>query len=259
MNLFFYKKVIKRVILYAVFFYSLLNHNLRANNYQIAKHKFVLEVVIDQFIIDSSNETAVSFSFLDAEIGNTYTYSFSSNNGAANVTGNGIINATNETVSEINLSQLENGTITLTVTLTNTNNNSVTTVKDTIVKGIDTDNDGIENAMDPDDDNDGILDNLDSFPLDANNVTTIVSEAITPNNDGINDFWIIKGIEKYPDNLVQVYNRSGKVVYTKKGYANTWKGTYQSNSELLPTGSYYYSIDLGNNSALKKGWLFINY
>ena len=34
-----------------------------------------------------------------------------------------------------------------------------------------------------------------------------IPNAFSPNNDGINDFWKIRGIEGYPNNKLRVYNR----------------------------------------------------
>ena len=49
------------------------------------------------------------------------------------------------------------------------------------------------------------------------------------------------------------------VVFATTSYKNDWNGTYNSNSEKLPAGSYFYVIDLGNGTAPLQGWMFINY
>jgi len=65
----------------------------------------------------------------------------------------------------------------------------------------------------------------------------------------VNDTWIVKNIEFYPNNKVTVYDRTGIVVYTKQGYANDWAGTYHG--AILNQGTYYYLVDLGNGSTLR--------
>ncbi len=60
----------------------------------------------------------------------------------------------------------------------------------------------------------------------------------TPNEDGYNDVFFIKGLDDYPDNSLVIYNRWGNLVYEKSGYANDWKGVNQ-NGELLPDGTYF--------------------
>ncbi len=68
---------------------------------------------------------------------------------------------------------------------------------------------------------------------------------ITPNNDKSNDFFVIDGIENYPNNLFTVFNRYGKTVFTTSGYQNTWAGTDNEGAELS-TGVYFYSLDLND-------------
>ena len=86
-----------------------------------------------------------------------------------------------------------------------------------------------------------------------------IATAITPNGDGINDGWVIRGIENYPNNVVKVYNRQGHEVFGAQGYQNNWEGFYNDNREKLPPGSYYYVVNLGDGSAPIDGWIFINY
>ena len=72
-----------------------------------------------------------------------------------------------------------------------------------------------------------------------------VPNAFTPNGDGINDLWDIPGLSVYPNCVVSVYNRYGTRVYYSVGYPRSWNGTY--NGHALPTGTYYYIIDLKIN------------
>lgn len=72
-----------------------------------------------------------------------------------------------------------------------------------------------------------------------------VSNYITPNQDGINDTWVIEGIEKYDHSIVKIYNRSGQLIWASKGYDHPWQGNHKS-GQVIP-GTYYYTIDLGVN------------
>ena len=83
----------------------------------------------------------------------------------------------------------------------------------------------------------------------------VIYNTFTPNGDGINDTWHIEGIENYPDNFVQIYNRDGMKVYEKHGYNNEWDGKYYGND--LPAATYYYILDLGNGSDILKGHVTI--
>ncbi|MCW3083646.1 MAG: hypothetical protein JWP12_1012 [Bacteroidetes bacterium] len=79
----------------------------------------------------------------------------------------------------------------------------------------------------------------------------MVANLISPNGDGINDSWYIQDLSSFPDNEVHIYNIYGNEVYTKKGYANDWKGTY--NGADLPDGTYYYTLKLDSSNLVIKG------
>jgi gliding motility-associated-like protein len=82
-----------------------------------------------------------------------------------------------------------------------------------------------------------------------------VPTGFSPDNDGINDFFEIPGIAKYPDCSVIIYNRSGEVVFESKGYNTPWDGTF--NGQALPIASYYYFIDFGDGSDVQTGIISI--
>ena len=78
-----------------------------------------------------------------------------------------------------------------------------------------------------------------------------VPNAFTPNGDGINDTWNIKYLDSYPNCTVKIYNRYGENVYSSIGYGIPWNGTY--NGSALPTGPYYYIINLKNGIKVLSG------
>lgn len=83
----------------------------------------------------------------------------------------------------------------------------------------------------------------------------LVFNGFSPNGDQVNDYWHILGIEAYPDNTVQVFNRWGNLVFEQKGYTNAqaWDGTW--NGKALPDGTYYYLVDPGKGSKIRSGYL----
>ncbi|UKJ06770.1 MBG domain-containing protein [Solitalea lacus] len=89
---------------------------------------------------------------------------------------------------------------------------------------------------------------VEDFVLKATNV-------ITPNADGRNDKWLVRNIESYPNNLVKIFDKAGRIIYTKTGYLNEWDGSF--NGQPLQEGTYYYIIDLGNGSKLYKGYITV--
>jgi gliding motility-associated-like protein len=68
------------------------------------------------------------------------------------------------------------------------------------------------------------------------------SNGITPNGDGANDLWVIDKITLFPNNVVEIYNRWGELLFQAKNYQNNWDGTYKGKD--LPVGTYYFIIDL---------------
>ena len=72
----------------------------------------------------------------------------------------------------------------------------------------------------------------------------IYGDGISPNGDGVNDVWQIDNIEKYPDCVVEIYNRWGELLFQSVGYINKWDGTFKG--KPLPVGTYYYIINLND-------------
>jgi gliding motility-associated-like protein len=96
-----------------------------------------------------------------------------------------------------------------------------------------------------------------------------VFNAVTPNDDGLNDYLSIDGLDCYPDNTLEIYNRWGVKVYDVQGYNNTsvrFNGYSDGRvtiktSEELPNGTYYYILkytDSNRNSNQKTGFLYLS-
>jgi gliding motility-associated-like protein len=75
-------------------------------------------------------------------------------------------------------------------------------------------------------------------------------EGVSPNGDMQNDFFVIKGIESYPNNLLTIYNRWGNVVYEQSGYNNEWQGQ-NNKGEPLPDGTYYAIFQPSGDSGVE--------
>ena len=67
-----------------------------------------------------------------------------------------------------------------------------------------------------------------------------IPSAFTPNADGTNDLWELKGLDVYPNPEVQIYNRWGNVIFYSKGIYTPFDGT--DNNKMLPEGMYIYKI-----------------
>ena len=69
-----------------------------------------------------------------------------------------------------------------------------------------------------------------------------IADAITPNGDGINDRWVVGGLEFFPQSEVEVFNRWGQLIFRSKPGTTWWDGTF--NGALLPASDYYYVISV---------------
>ncbi|WP_318312128.1 T9SS type B sorting domain-containing protein [Flagellimonas crocea] len=91
----------------------------------------------------------------------------------------------------------------------------------------------------------------------------VVYNEFSPNGDGVNDYFKIDCLDRYPNNTLQVYNRWGNIVFQTKSYKNNWDGTPNGRAMIqpedqLPVGTYYYVLDLGDGSEPRTDWLYLN-
>jgi gliding motility-associated-like protein len=70
-----------------------------------------------------------------------------------------------------------------------------------------------------------------------------IPNAFSPNDDGINDQFVVPGLEYYMNISFTVFNKWGNIVYSSNDYRNDWKG--QNNSgEMLTDDTYYFLLDI---------------
>ena len=81
----------------------------------------------------------------------------------------------------------------------------------------------------------------------------LIPNALTPNGDGKNDRFIIRGLEQYERADLTVFNRWGTEVYRNRNYRQDWDGGG------LSEGTYYYRLLLfsGGAQTVHKGWVLI--
>ncbi len=77
----------------------------------------------------------------------------------------------------------------------------------------------------------------------------------SPNGDGINEYFTIKGIESYPRNTLEVYNRWGNRIFKKTDYQGDWDGTW--GGLVLPDGTYYYILQAEGLTAVS-GYVYLH-
>ena len=79
----------------------------------------------------------------------------------------------------------------------------------------------------------------------------VISNMMSPNDDGKNDTWGIGNIENYPGTEVIVVNREGEIIFESQDYKNEWDG--KCKGKLLPDATYYYIVKFVDSDKIYKG------
>jgi gliding motility-associated-like protein len=87
-----------------------------------------------------------------------------------------------------------------------------------------------------------------------------IPKGFSPNGDGYNDTWVIRGLENYISNKLTIYNRWEIKVFEKTNYENNWDGSsYQGgygNTNSLPSGIYFYILILDGEKPIT-GYIYL--
>ena len=98
--------------------------------------------------------------------------------------------------------------------------------------------------------------------IDCDTLDFFIPEGFSPNSDGVNDLFVIRGIQAFPSNDFVIYNRWGDKVFEQHAYDNTWDGTSSFGlilgSDLLPVGTYFYILKLNDGTKAIKGTIYLN-
>jgi len=80
-----------------------------------------------------------------------------------------------------------------------------------------------------------------------------IPNTFTPNGDGKNDTFQIKGRENYDSIDLVIYNRWGDEVFRRNNYQDDWDGSN------LNEGTYYYLLKLkkGKTEEVKRSWILL--
>jgi uncharacterized repeat protein (TIGR01451 family)/gliding motility-associated-like protein len=204
-----------------------------------------------------------------AEAGETLTYSFS-------ITNNGNADLENILVSDplpgivisggpisLAVGQSDDSSITGTYTLTQADVNSGSISNQATVSGIT--NSGI------------IVEDKSDFSnpqgekptvIELNGCVIKIFNAVSANGDEKNKRFYVQGLECYPDNTVEIYNRWGVLVFERDHYNNNdiaFRGISEGrvtikDSNGLPEGTYYYIVrykDKQSKTQQQAGYLYL--
>ncbi|KAF2337451.1 Ig-like domain-containing protein [Flavobacterium ginsenosidimutans] len=82
-------------------------------------------------------------------------------------------------------------------------------------------------------------------------VVLVFPPFFTPNNDTFNDVWEVTGMENYPQAVVTIFDRYGKLVAQLSRSKMTWDGTL--NQVALPASDYWYALKVDDSMPVLKG------
>ena len=85
-----------------------------------------------------------------------------------------------------------------------------------------------------------------------------IPEGFSPDGDGINDLFIIGGLEDYyPNNSIMIIDRWGKKLHQASPYHQDWWDGTDLDNNPLPIGTYYYILELGGNAKPIRGFIYV--
>jgi gliding motility-associated-like protein len=84
----------------------------------------------------------------------------------------------------------------------------------------------------------------------------IIPSGFSPNEDNINDFFVIENIKEYSNPKITIINRWGNEVWAGQPYRDNWNGINRNN-EPLPAGTYFYLLELGPDLPIYRGFIVI--
>jgi gliding motility-associated-like protein len=81
-------------------------------------------------------------------------------------------------------------------------------------------------------------------------------DGFSPNDDGDNDFFVVRGIDAYESNEIKIFNRWGNIVYQKNNYDNKWDGR-SNTGDQLPDATYFVivTVDTQDGEVVLKGYV----
>jgi gliding motility-associated-like protein len=85
-----------------------------------------------------------------------------------------------------------------------------------------------------------------------------IPNIFTPNNDGKNDTWEIKNIDKYPECEAYIFNRWGENIFYSKGYLEQWDGMINGRRAPADTYAFIIKMDAYNKPDIKGSFILIH-
>jgi gliding motility-associated-like protein len=103
---------------------------------------------------------------------------------------------------------------------------------------------------------------ITSFQLITNNCPPEIFNAVSANNDGLNDSFFIEGLRDIFTNFqLEIYSRWGRLIWTGNNAIPNWDGKVDKaiGNENAPEGTYFYILNLNDPDYTKPltGYLYL--
>ena len=85
----------------------------------------------------------------------------------------------------------------------------------------------------------------DTFSIETVNCEIQIPNAISSDANGVNDSFVINGIDGFSNVQLLIYNRWGNLIYENNNYDNNW------NASDVAAGTYYYILKISDNQVFK--------
>ena len=82
----------------------------------------------------------------------------------------------------------------------------------------------------------------------------IIPQGISPDGDGLNDTF---DLSNFNVQRLEIFNRLGKLVYSRDNYVDEWHGQTDGGDEL-PVGTYFYTMVYEGGAKTKSAWVYLN-
>ena len=96
--------------------------------------------------------------------------------------------------------------------------------------------------------------------IKLNDPPLYLPKGISSNGDGVNDRFVIKGLDAFPKSSLTIFSRDGQIIYSNDDYQNDWDGTSNQPNFTkfqVQVGTCYYLLHPGGTNRMIKGFVYV--
>lgn len=98
----------------------------------------------------------------------------------------------------------------------------------------------------------------ETFTIKEETKDMLMPKAFSPNGDGVNDTWFIKGVNQINGAVLKIYNSHGKLMFESKHPIQEWDGKDMDGKDVPSREVYFYFLDVsGKNGKPRRGTILV--